>query len=272
MTAHTADPQNHLTLLGRLHHARIWLNNHLAKRVGGCALCGADTRHSALSARICAACAQAIPHSLIAPERSHRCAQCAHLLPSGDPLCGDCLSAPPAFTHSVVFGDYAGTLQHALLQYKFHNALHLAPLLADCLQQALRAYAQTHQPDLIMLVPALPERTQARGFNPLRLLIQQIDLRTLWPNASPHYAPDALVRVHHDQLQVHVKPEQRRTQVKNAFALGETIALKDRHILLLDDIITTGATLNEIAQLLKNAGAKQVDNVLIARTPKAANK
>ena len=80
------------------------------------------------------------------------------------------------------------------------------------------------------------------------------------------------MRVHHDQLQVHVKPEQRRTQVKNAFALGETIALKDRHILLLDDIITTGATLNEIAQLLKKAGAKQVDNVLIARTPKAANK
>lgn len=272
MTAHTADPQNHLTLLGRLHHARIWLNNHLAKRVGGCALCGADTHHSALSARICAACAQAIPHSLIAPERSHRCAQCAHLLPSGDPLCGDCLSAPPAFTHSVVFGDYAGTLQHALLQYKFHNALHLAPLLADCLQQALRAYAQTHQPDLIMLVPALPQRTQARGFNHLRLLIQQIDLRTLWPNATPHYAPDALVRVHHDQLQVHVKPEQRRTQVKNAFALGEPIDLNHRHILLIDDIITTGATLNELAHLLQKHGARHVDNVLIARTPKAANK
>ena len=261
MTAHTADPQNHLTLLGRLNHARIWLNNHLAQRVGGCALCGADTRHSALSVRICTACAQAIPHSLIAPERSHRCAQCAHLLPSGDPLCGDCLSAPPAFTHSVVFGDYAGTLQHALLQYKFHNALHLAPLLADCLQQALRAYAQTHQPDLIMLVPALPQRTQARGFNHLRLLIQQIDLRTLWPNATPHYAPDALVRVHHDQL-----------QVKNAFALGEPIDLNHRHILLIDDIITTGATLNELAHLLQKHGARHVDNVLIARTPKAANK
>ena len=173
----------------------------------------------------------------------------------------------------MAFGDYAGALQHALLQYKFHHALHLAPLLADCLNHTLRHYAQNHAtPDLIVLVPALPERTQARGFNPLRLIAQQINWHAIWPSHTPQYAPDALVRVHHEQLQIHVKPDQRRAQVKHAFAWGQALSVRDRHILLIDDIITTGATLNEIARLLQQSGARQVDNLLIARTPKATNK
>ena len=273
-------PNSFTRLFTRLNHGRIQLNNHLANRVGGCALCGASTHNSSISARLCARCAGEISHHLLDATPPHRCVQCAHLLPSNDPICGDCLSAPPAFTRSVVFGDYAGALKHALRQYKFHNALHLAPLLADCLRTALHAYAHDHHPDLIVLVPALPERTQMRGFNPLRLIVQQINWHEIWPanayksesTSEPTYAPDALIRVHHERLQIHVKPDQRRTQVKNAFALAADFSPRGQHIALIDDIITTGATLHEIAQTLKQSGARQVDNVLIARTPKAANK
>lgn len=86
------------------------------------------------------------------------------------------------------------------------------------------------------------------------------------------FAPDALIRLHHDQLQIHVKPDQRRKQVKNAFALNANFAPRGQHILVIDDIITTGATLHEIARMLKTAGAVQVDNLLIARTPRLLNK
>lgn len=60
----------------------------------------------------------------------------------------------------------------------------------------------------------------------------------------------------------------RRKQVKNAFTVADKKLFKNTHVLLIDDIITTGATLNEIARVLKNAGARQVDNVVIARTRK----
>ena len=150
-----------------------------------------------------------------------------------------------------------------LLQYKFHNALHLAPVLADALRHALSHYAQQHRPDVIVLVPQLDERTAERGFNHLRLLMQQISLRDIWREAVPTYAPDAIIRLHHERLQIHVKPDMRRKQVKNAFTVADKKLFENTHVLLIDDIITTGATLNEIARVLKNAGARQVDNVVI---------
>lgn len=99
--------------------------------------------------------------------------------------------------------------------------------------------------------------------------MQHIDLRSIWPSHTPVFRPDALMRVHHDQLQIHVKPDKRRKQVKNAFALAADFSQRGQHIAVIDDIITTGATLHEIAHTLKQSGARQVDNVLIARTPKS---
>ena len=180
----------------------------------------------------------------------------------------ECLTEPPAFTHTIAFADYAEQMQHMLLQYKFHNALHLSPVLADALRHALSHYAQQHRPDVIVLVPQLDERTAERGFNHLRLLMQHISLRDIWRETVPTYAPDAIIRLHHERLQIHVKPDMRRKQVKNAFAVADKKLFKNTHVLLIDDIITTGATLNEIARVLKNAGARQVDNVVIARTRK----
>ena len=245
------------------------LYDHLAKRVGGCVLCGQASGESSVSPRLCWDCTHTLTHTSIDDAPHPRCQQCAHLLHTAEPLCGDCLTDAPAFDRSVVFADYVGQLQHALLQFKFHHALHLAPLLADALRHALSEYARNQQPDVLVLVPALPTRVQQRGFNPLRLIMQHIDLRMIWPNDTPIFKPDALMRVHHDQLQIHVKPDQRRKQVKNAFALAADFSPRGQHIAVIDDIITTGATLHEIAQTLKQSDARQVDNVLIARTPKS---
>ena len=245
--------------------------DHLAKRVGGCVLCGRSTDPFTLSPRICEHCAQTIGHPIAESDRFYRCHQCAHLMTTDEPLCGECLTHPPKFNHSLAFADYNGQLQRALLKFKFHRALHLAPLLADALRHALPQYAQRTTPDYVILVPQITERLQQRGFHPLRLIMQQIDLHDIWPDRTPEYVPNALLRVHHDQLQIHVKPDMRRKQVKGAFALNAGFLPQERHILVIDDIITTGATLNEIAHTLKKSGAQRVDNVLIARTTKGTN-
>ena len=262
-------PLNRLrNALSRVQHWQIRLNNHLAKWVGGCVLCGRGSRNHAISARLCTHCLQQFPHHLADSSEFHRCVQCAHLLTTAETYCLACVTEPPAFTETLTFADYAQQLQHVLLQYKFHNALHLAPMLADLLHHALLHYARTHQPDVIVLVPQLDTRTSERGFNHLRLLMQHIALRSIWGKTPPTYAPDALVRLHHEHLQIHVKPDARRKQVKNAFAVLDKSLFENAHVLVVDDIITTGATLNEIAHVLKKSGAHRVDNLVIARTRK----
>ena len=255
-------------VLAQMQHWRLLLNNRLAKTLGGCVICGSATTDCVLSPRLCAECTAQLPHHLGEANPLYRCTQCAHLLTTPEAHCLECLTEPPAFTETVTFADYAEQMQHLLLQYKFHNALHLAPVLADALRHALKHYAHEQRPDVIVLVPQLDERTTERGFNHLRLLMQHIFLPDIWHEAAPTYLPDALIRLHHERLQINVKPDMRRKQVKNAFALVDKKLFENAHVLLIDDIITTGATLNEIARVLKNAGARRVDNVVIGRTRK----
>lgn len=256
-----------MRLLRRSNRAVLTLTNSFTRVVGGCVLCARPTSSSAVvSPRICETCERSMHHHILEVPNAHRCVQCAHLLTTDDLHCLECLTEPPVFTHSTVFADYVEQLQHMLLAYKFHNALHFAPALADCLRHALVAYSHHHTPDIIVLVPSLDTRIQQMGFSHLRLLMSSIDLTQIWPERTPIYAPDALVRLHHDRLQVNVKPDMRRKQVKNAFAVAQKSLIKGAHVLLIDDIITTGATLNEVAAQLNFSGASQVDNVLIART------
>ena len=132
---HDSKPNWLTNVLSRAQHWKILSNNHFAKWVGGCVLCGRTTAQSRLSPRLCALCTEQLPHhlsnNLSDTNEFHRCAQCAHLLSTPEPYCLECLTEPPAFTHTIAFADYAEQMQHMLLQYKFHNALHLAPVLAD---------------------------------------------------------------------------------------------------------------------------------------------
>lgn len=243
-----------------------------ATLMGGCVLCGRTTATPShpeyLSSRLCLDCSAHMPnHIRLATQR---CTQCAHLMDTTDTHCWACTTEPPSFTHTTVFSDYALNMQHMLLEYKFHRVLHYAPALADCLTLALNQYAKQHQPDMITAVSQTQNHTRSRGFSPLGLILQHIDLCRIWPQLTPGIRPRldmALVsRIHHERLQIHAKHDQRRTLVKNAFIVNTPDHIKGAHIVLIDDIITTGATSDELARTLKRAGARQVDVVCIART------
>ena len=192
----------------------------------------------------------------------HRCGRCAVILTTDDALCLPCMQSPPALRYAFAFADYHTVMQHLILNYKFHNMLHAAPVLADMLHAGLRLYAQHLRPDVLVPVPQFEGLTRTRGFVPLLHMLQQVDVHGVWSDA-PMLKPNAAIRLQHTHLQVSSAPEQRRKQVKNAFAAAHDFT--GQEVLLIDDVYTTGATLNELARVCLEAGAKSVDALVLAR-------
>ncbi len=181
------------------------------------------------------------------------CPQCA--LPSlRNQLCGHCLHASPKFdaTHAVFSYDYP--LQSMMQRYKYGEMLMLGHTFAEILAQQVRT-----RPDVIIPMPLHPQRLQQRGFNQ-SLEIAKIVSRRL------HIAVDSqtCVRTKFTVPQVSLPPKQRVRNVKNAFSCQSS--LTGLNIALLDDVMTTGASLNALAASVKKAGANQVECWVIART------
>ena len=183
-----------------------------------------------------------------------RCSQCATELRTDDALCLDCLQSPQHFERTRAFADYSGVLQHLILAYKFHHQLKYAPLLADLLSQTMTA--EFVADSVWIPIPQHDSMTRQRGFVPLLHIVKQV------PSAHT-ISHDALLRVHHKHLQVSANAAQRRAQIKGAFAA--TRDLSGASVLLIDDVYTTGATLNEAAKVCLEAGAKKVQCVVLAR-------
>ena len=204
---------------------------------------------SNFSPRLCPACV-----NQCSGIGTARCTQCAAALTTDDALCLDCLQSPQLFERTTAFADYSGVLQHIILAYKFHQQLKFAPLLADILNHTLTT--QHTSDTLIIPIPQHDDITRTRGFVPLLPILTQT-------NPPLNLEHTALIRLHHKTLQINASAAQRRTQIKGAFAA--TRDLSGVSALLIDDVYTTGATLNEAAKVCLEAGAKNVQCVVLAR-------
>ena len=179
--------------------------------------------------------------------------------------CGDCLKHKPAFDATVVASDYAAPADQLVLALKFGATLPLAPLLADMLRQALGHYGERGLPlpTLMTAVPLGPGRLQERGFNQsleiARPLARALDVRL---------EPQLLVRLRDTQAQATLPNDERKRNMRRAFVVPTTAMnhVRGAHIGVVDDVITTGETLNEIAETLKRFGARRVTNIVFART------
>lgn len=247
--------ENRILSWTRTHALRT--RNAVAGLLAGCVHCNAAGTASDISPRLCSQCADTLTGL-----EARRCERCAVILTSDNSLCLPCLQSPPTLRSVSAFADYNEALQHLILNYKFHGMLRAAPLLADVLQLALRDYALRLRPDIIVPVPQFEAHTLQRGFVPLVHLLKQTDGARLWAE-PPELSFDALIRLHHARLQVDSTPESRHKQVKGAFAA--THDFTGQNVLLIDDVYTTGATLNELAKVCLAAGAKSVDALVLAR-------
>lgn len=204
----------------------------------------------------CAACLEGF-----SPLRSPRCPRC-HLpfaaIDGSDHLCLSCLQNPPPFAWARAAGRYDDTLRRAVQRFKYQGDFNLdkplAGLLYDTHQQALHDY----RPDLLVAVPLHPTRLRRRGYNQALLLARDLGRRMRVPAPSR-----LLLRTRPTPPQIGLKALDRRRNLRGAFTVSES--LDKERILLIDDVMTTGATARECSRTLLDAGAGEVAVAVVAR-------
>jgi len=214
-----------------------------------CLLCGAS---GADGMDLCADCAAELPRNLSC------CARCALPLAVPAALCGECQRRAPPWDAAWAPFRYAWPLDRLESRYKFGRDLAAGRVLSSLWQTEPRAAVL---PELILPVPLHRSRLRQRGYN------QALELAK--PLARAFDVPlehDLLQRQRATPAQTELDAVTRRRNMRGAFALRPGISLP-AHVAILDDVMTTGATLAECTRVLKRAGVQRVDVWALARAP-----
>ncbi|WP_431263727.1 ComF family protein [Roseateles chitinivorans] len=197
-----------------------------------------------------------------------RCALCALRLPAGtratDAMrCGRCASHPMPLSRCVAGMDYLFPWDRLLLGLKFGERLEHAPLLAARLSRALEL-ARVDAPDLIVPVPLSVQRLRERGYNQAHEIARRLTL-PLDAQRQSRLCALTLMRVRHTDPQAQLPLDERRGNLRGAFAVVKPV--HGQRVAMVDDVMTSGATLHEAALALRRAGARDVQAWVVARTP-----
>jgi ComF family protein len=169
-------------------------------------------------------------------------------------VCGQCLKKPPPFSTVINYGLYEGVLAEAINQLKFYGVKRLSKPLGGLLQSLNLPRA-----DYIIPVPLSPKGLRERGFNQSLLIARVISKRIKVPLAI-----DTLLKKKETPPQIGLSAKERLLNLKNAFEVKGDI--KGLQFLLVDDVMTTGATVTECSKELMKAGAKEVIVLTLARS------
>lgn len=212
---------------------------------------------------LCTNCQYDLPHVY----GKNLCQQCGLGCDSLSSFCGHCLSHPPAFSRSYIPFSYEYPLDGLIHKFKYRRHLTSGKLLGQLLADYLKHHAREHHewctPDMIIPAPMHWQKRWQRGFNQAEFLGQYVARALAIPLAThiiqrPHKAPP----------QKELTRAERQHNLRRAFAITQ----KNRHqitgknIALIDDVVTTTATVRELSQLLINAGAADVQVWALART------
>ena len=172
-------------------------------------------------------------------------------------LCGACLSDPPHFDETRCAFRYAYPLDRLVQVYKFKAKLGLLPLFSNALAEAVRAGGSA-PPDLVIPLPLAPKRLAQRGFNQAALLGEHVSQML-----ATRFEVRGMLRVRETPPQTGLSRQARLKNVRGAFECIQR--LDGKRVAVVDDVMTTGATLSEAAKALKKAGAAHVSAWVIAR-------
>lgn len=226
---------------------RRWLERLLWP--AACLLCG---RSAGGEIDLCNDCAADLPRN------DSACAVCAEPLSSSGAVCGECLRDPPPFASSFVPYRYAYPLDHLVRGLKFRNELACGRVLGELFCQRMGERGEVW-PAAIVPVPLAPRRYRQRGYNQsseLALAIRRV--------TGIAVLTDVVIRQRETAEQADLDRKARRKNVRGAFTA--VTPLRARSIAILDDVVTTGSTVRELAGVLKEAGAQQIVVWAIART------
>lgn len=164
------------------------------------------------------------------------------------------------FGRGFSFGPYSGTLRHLVRELKFRNRRRVAERFAEMIERDPQAVELLASGGVLVPVPLHPRRRRERGFNQSELLASALARRSRLPLAAR-----ALVRRRDTPTQTGLSAAQRRDNVRGAFAIRERSKVAGRIVVLVDDVLTTGATVRECAAALLEAGALSVRVLTVAR-------
>jgi len=204
----------------------------------------------------CKSCWESIPR--IGPSVCPRCGKpyrsTSVLRHTPDFLCGDCRVSPPFFDRVFSASPYDSVVKEAIHQFKFHQKPGMGKPLAQLLMARLPDNIDWTRGYIILPVPLHKTRQRQRGYNQSTILATHLARRY---HLKPMY--NNLIRIRATKAQWPIKKyHQRKQNVKNAFRLRFPERITGQHLIVIDDIFTTGATVNECSRILKEAGARSV--------------
>jgi ComF family protein len=216
---------------------------------GQCAVCRAWPAQS-----LCDSCVSRFAQPL------HRCLRCALPVGVGVLQCGRCLASPPPLDGCCAAVSYDYPWSALIAQYKFKGQAGWARVFATLMRSAPWVEPALDEADLVLPIPLARERLAERGFN------QSLQLARLL--APRHVDGTLLLRVRDTPAQSALDRAARHANVKGAFALDPLRAaeVRGKRIVLVDDVMTSGASLHAAAQVLREAGSARVTAVVLART------
>jgi ComF family protein len=213
------------------------------------------------SIEICPECLAKLPYNEVS------CRRCAVPLVAeveGERLCGRCIKKLPAFDYAYSPLHYEDDVIRLMHQFKFREKIAfsrtLGEIMLECWQMKTMKSGNVDTPDCLLPVPLHKSRMRQRGFN------QSIELsRVIAKKLNIPIEYDAVSRTRSTSAQTGLNSTQRRKNIKGAFKVVQKIPAK--HVLIIDDVMTTGSTVNELARILKKAGVEQVGVLCLARAP-----
>lgn len=238
-----------MTYLPHLKKISSWLFN------GECAVCGLASRRTL---DLCEYCENRLPRI------AHSCHCCGQQLSSDNTLtiCGNCLVKPKKYDRLYSLFQYSEPINHLITAIKFSSQLHYARLLGTLFIHKITSdwYENQPLPNCIIPVPLHPTRLQERGFNQSLEIARPISKGLKIPLLS-----HACYRIKATKAQSELPAKKRYDNVKNAFSIKNV--LEKKHIAILDDVVTTSHTVNELSHILKLNGAEKIDIWCCGRTP-----
>jgi len=233
----------------------------------------AGTALDMLYPRMCVGCGQRVD-----PEPGHFCWDCRttvlYVQPPYCSICGDpvegrvdgsfvcyaCSESTPLFDRARSAVRYRGVIQDALRAFKYRDGLWMRKDLVRILAACVAAHYDMDEIDAVTFVPLYPARHRQRGYNQAEVLAGLL-ARTIGKPLLKH----CLARIKPTPTQTHLTARERATNVRGAFRTRWLNRLKGRRVLLVDDVMTTGATVNECSRVLKAGGAARVVVATVAR-------
>jgi len=231
-----------------------------------CAFCEVSLDVASIEPQLCRECT----HQIFTPKKS-ACPRCGaydfsdnseHKTASAT-SCSECKRRKFTFHRVISLGVYADKLQAAVLRMKYEPGQPLAMAVGRRLGDLLEFIEDNDQPDLITCIPKYWLKRLLTGVNSAETIMYGLGKR-----CGIASAPDLLVCQRRIKKQSLLSPDQRSRNVKSAWSVNSNFDVRDAHVMVVDDTMTTGATANEAAKVLKRAGCSRVSLAVVGRAVK----